>query len=256
MSIFNSALFNGTGAAGSLPPVLTAQTIIYDALRLLGVTRQGYGPTAESLDDGLRQLNYLVDAWNAERMMLPAALRETFPLVGGQQVYSLGPGGDFDANRPQVIAHAGIVSGTVETPLMIVTREKWAVVPAKEVSGTPLYLYSDNAFPLANVSLWPVPSTAGTIALYYLQSLSGFESLDAQYSFPAGYAKALTFNLAHQIAPMMAIHTKVAQPLLNHIAMIAAESKAAVRIRNTPETLLAIDPALRLSNRFNGYTGE
>jgi hypothetical protein len=243
MSTFNTPLWNGNGGGSSTLGVTTANDIIYAALRALGVLRPGMTASSDAMADGLAWLNDMVDAWNAERLMIPALVRETMVLTPGTQEYAM-PGNT--SARPGRIEHAGIVvsGSTIEDPIELLTAQRWAGIALKSQAGTPSAIYDDRQMPTAYLYVWPVPVSADTLALYGWQTLAGFADLTTEYGFGPGYVQALKTCLASAIAPHFIGQAKIPQPLLSKIDMDAVAAKARIKSRNTPMIEMRCDPAL------------
>jgi hypothetical protein len=58
----------------------------------------------------------------------------------------------------------------------------------------------DNAFPLATIRLYPVPDQNYTLFIQSEKELAQF-TLDQVVSLPAGWERALIYNLAIELAP-------------------------------------------------------
>lgn len=243
MGIWNTSLWNGGDASAELG-VTNSNDIIYAALRALGVLRAGMTANSDSLNDGHVWLNDMVDAWNTERLTVPAVVRDTYTLVANRSSYTLGPGGDLAA-RPAKIEHAGIIPAglTAETPLEVLTPQRWSGLSDKSLTGTPSAIYNENQHSLATLYLWPIPTSADTLALYTWQTLSAFADLTTQYAFSPGYVQALKFNLALTIAPMFIGASKIPTVLLDRIEREARASKARIKSRNAVRMEMSSDPA-------------
>lgn len=244
-------LWGGIGPASPAGVLsVSARKLTYQALRDLGVLRAGNATSPELYDDGLTLLNELLDSWSTERLTVFSSARSVFDLAADQGTYTLGPGGDWDiATRPVRIERAGLVHDASECPLEILTDAKWAAVTVKNLTGTvPAAIWSDGAFPLANVSVWPVPTQANQVALYAWQTHTLFSDLDTEYSLPPGYALALRQNLAVQLVPSAVIAMKTAGVLMDDIRQNARMSKAAIKRANMPRLEMQCDAALLRRN--------
>ena len=106
------------------------------------------------------------------RAVLPGALvyvidNKQFPLESGKQTYSMGPGGDWDTERPVKIQRAGVVYYKTDEndlleglrkPLEMIDSVRWAEIREKPMTAfEPLEVYNDNEYPLTYLSLWPIP---------------------------------------------------------------------------------------------------
>lgn len=142
----------------------------------------------------------------ANAVLLPAG---TFNLVAGQATYLMGPGAaDFNTTRPLLLQSGNVLlTQTLRYPLALTSAREWAAIRERgALSGRPLNLYYDNAYPTANLNLWPVPTAAATfLELFTWQAFAAFGTDFAQnVVFPPAYAKAFKYSLAVNIAPRLA----------------------------------------------------
>lgn len=198
--------------------------------------------TASEANDGLIRLNRMIDTWNGDGFMIFTIAIQDFPLVSSKQVYTLGPGGDFNTARPAFIDRASIVilsnpAQPLEYPIPIYTTQEWQEkVPIKNVPGNlPLLVYDDGSFPLRSLTFWPVASDNTLFRMYPWQQLSQFPDLQTVLSFPPGYLEALQSNLAIRLAPMY--KADVAQETMQ----LAMSSVALIKSNNADDTHLKSD---------------
>jgi hypothetical protein len=148
--------------------IITPQQIIYQALRALGEIEPGQTPNPEESAAGLEVLNTLLDNWMAQHRKVYHVDHKQFGLEAGKQTYTMGPGGDFDTERPVKIQRAGLMYYKTDANdmlqglrknLEIVNAPNWASIPEKGMTACePLKLYDNNAYPLKTLSLWPIPT--------------------------------------------------------------------------------------------------
>lgn len=185
----------------------TAGDLIRSSMRLMGAVAAGETLTAEEAQDGLAVLNDLLDAWSVEGLMLYRSVRESFVLVAGKGAYTIGTGADFDTARPVrvdgVVVTDGGADASVRGP---VADADWDRIVFKSLAySTPsLYRY-DAAHPTATLHLWPVPSKALPITLTMAMQFARLTSISDVISYPPGYAKALRYALAMDLAPEFGI---------------------------------------------------
>jgi hypothetical protein len=235
----------------------TASDLIKGSLRLIGALATGETPSAAESADALSSLVSMLDSWSTERLLINAKLRESFPLISGQQVYTMGistsPVPSFSSARPLKIEAAGVQdSNGLETPVAIVNLDQWADLRIKSLTSTfPLMIYAEGTYPLETINVWPVPTSTLNLILYSWKPLSTFSSINDVVSFPPGYEKALRYGLAIELAPE---YGKQVDPL---IIEQFAEAKATIKRMNDKPEYLKCDPAIigRRSS-FNIYTGE
>src|SRR5882757_7401705 len=176
---------------------------ITSALKLAGVLADGEEPSLSDANQGLSVFNDMIDAWNAERQAIFTTRSDDFPLVLGQQSYTLGTGGDFNIPRPaRIDAMSSILlynpANPVEVPISMFTVDDWQTkVPVKVVDGSfPLICYDDGDFPLRTLNFWPIPTQyQNSVRIYSWQALPA-QILQSQVTFPPGYAEAIRYNLA------------------------------------------------------------
>jgi hypothetical protein len=212
----------------------------------------GQGPNTDDSADALFVLNAMVEAWNIDRTAIYTIRRDVYNLTGGQQVYTIGPGGDFNVARPLQIENAGlIITDGVEYPMALMDSDGWARINVKNVgSNFPEGLYNDKAFPISNLSLWPMPQTGFQLALYTWSVLAQFSAVSDEVVFPPGYADALRYNLAVRLG------IEWGRPARAEVLDLARTSLARIKRKNLPRPLLGMDPALVSRGVFNIQTGQ
>lgn len=223
---------------------MTALDVITAAMLRINAIAPGENPTDGEAETGLNNLNDMMDAWQAERLMIYSIQRQVFTLNSGQQSYTVGPGGDIDIPRPPTINRMGIINLSnaaqpLELPLQMLTDTQWQLTPVKQIYSTlPQLVYDDGGYPWRTLYLWCIPSVSVGLALYIPALLGAFIDLATDYEFPPGYADAIKWNLAVRIAPEFGGFMPPTLPAL------ALEAKARVKSINTPSLDLRCDEAL------------
>jgi hypothetical protein len=223
----------------------TANEIIARSLRLINVLGSGEQPTGPEAQDALVTLNQMLDSWSTQRMEIFTVQRlGPFPLISGQQAYTVGPGGDINIPRPPYIQRYGILdidnpAQPLELPLEPLTAEEWAGIPVKNIqSALPLKVFDDRGFPYRTLYFWCVPNVQVQFVIYAWIALTAFPDLNTDIEFPPGYAKAIAFNLAVDLAPEYG--SEPSQVVLSQ----AASSLAAIQSINPQDLVLRCDPAV------------
>jgi hypothetical protein len=219
-----------------------AVTLITSALRLIGVLASGETPDANAASDSLMVLQQMFDAWNADRLAIYTTTASDYALIVGKQSYTLGPGGDWNTNRPPCIDSMSAIllsnpANPIEVPLQIYTVDDWQNnLPVKKVNGTfPLICYDDGGYPLRTLNFWPIPGELDSIRIYAWQSLTVPQNLQAAISYPPGYAEAFRYNLAVRLS------AEFAAPVSPTVQGIAIESLARLKSMNAPDKTLRSD---------------
>ena len=244
-SQFNTALWGGGIPAGLV--TVSGRTLVYGALRLLGVLRPGQTPNPDSCNDGLMWLNELLDSWATERLMVKVIGRTSILMSGATSYAAL----------PHRIEAAGYTfsGGVTEQRVEVYGLDKWTAISQKVQSGSPVGLYPE--YTVADATVYPWPQAAdGELVIYQWQPLEAFGDLDTAYVLPAGYALALRFCLAAQIAPAFLIIAKIPQPLINSIEAKAVEYKGKVKSLNSVVPAMVFDNPFSTGGYFDIWTGE
>lgn len=195
-----SALNVATG-----PNVITAQTLVLDALQELGIP--GMGQTAASDDQqfALRKLNRLLDNWNADRRAVYASQFTQFTLVPGLLPHTLGPSSATwtVSQRPVSIDGANLILNTTNSPQVPITMREaeWyqgLSVPTLQTS-IPTDLYYEPDWPNGSLFFYPVPTVGYAVQLQTRLVLAQLGLFDT-FSLPPGYRDALALTLAEDCA--------------------------------------------------------
>jgi hypothetical protein len=180
---------------------MTARDIISGSLRLINAIASGETPTAAELADGLSSFNDMLESWSNDGLLVPTQTTEALTLVSAQASYTIGAAQNFNTVRPMIIERASVSDGAYETPLAILTPNEYAEIPDKTTQGRPTKLFFDPTVPFGTIKLWPVPSSALTLNLHSRKPLTSFAAATDTVNMPTGYARALRYNLALELAP-------------------------------------------------------
>jgi hypothetical protein len=210
-SLFNAALWGGTGgAAGECPVLQVAHGILYPALRKAGVTLgPGRTPSPAQFQDAIDELNRLIGSLNCDRLGIYALDVIQIPITESRSVWTIGcdPSGAVAVDlhmesRPDVISFAVLVSNGVRYPVVIATPQVWSMrVLETFPEPLPAMLYYDRADPVATITFYGQPQTGSILELWTWHRIPRAQSLDDAMQVPAGYDDALVLNLAVRLAP-------------------------------------------------------
>lgn len=234
----------------NLAPVNTisrsATDFIKSSLRLVGSLRSGQNLSGDELKDCQQVLNDMLDAWGIDRTTVFVAPRvtlnqnqATLMLKANQATYTLGnstQNEDFLLARPARLERVSIMySASQQTPVELgmdmYDDVQWQSVSNKSTpSLLPQVCYVEETFPDMMLTFWPVPTQANPVVLYLWQALTQFADLTQQFSFPPGYARAIRYNLAVDLAAEFPCDlTKL--PLVQKIAVQSKAALAAINVR-------------------------
>jgi hypothetical protein len=236
--------------------------ILQQAYRMAGALKNpGTGISVPSeTDEGLFIANAMIDGWKTENLMVIYERRTVQDMVIGQQSYSVGPGQDFDIERPEHIRHASFLVGTAPnfTELKmrpILNYQEWQSVILKNMETSyPLMFYYQAAVPYGAFRVWPVPNQVSQIAIYTPQYLSEFATVDDNAVFPDGFREMIIYNLAvrvHQRYPD--------KPMDPSVAQMAVTYKNRIKSNLMTPMLISADPAVSqedYNRRFSGGYGQ
>ena len=187
---------------------MTPASLMTLAAKAAGVVGRGQTLSAEDYNDILGVLNMMLDEWSAQRWYVFHTLDVSCQATGNQ-LYSIGPNGDFNTVRPDRIEAAFWRSyANPAQPIdynieMIEAREDYNNIASKEVGTWPVFAFLDTGYPLATLYPWPIP-TAGTgeIHLTLRAQLGEVTDPTQDFAFPPAYQAALFWNLADRIRPV------------------------------------------------------
>jgi hypothetical protein len=183
---------------------VTAIGLIKLALQTIGKLAAGEAPAGEITADSYTVLNEMLDNWRTQKLLIPHLVRVTYPLEPGKTTYTVGPGGDIDLATPFGVRFAFVQDPSnpgYERQIGVLNEEALAQRVQKTVTGAPVTeVYYQATFPLGTLTV-PATIGVGTLVLYLLTGLPAFATLTEPYILMPGYAKALRYNLAIQLAP-------------------------------------------------------
>lgn len=230
---------------------MTGRDLISASLRLIGAVAPGESIAAQEASDGLSTLNRMLGGWSNEGLLVHAITQESpLTLTAGDSTVTMGTSGDI-TTRPQEIVRAMIRDGSTDYPVRLLSVGEFASITNKAIqSSHPHSLYDDGGYPLRTLTLYPTPSAAKSLVLFTKRALTEIAGLTDSISLPPGYERALVHNLAVELAP------EYGRPVPEAVAMVAMDSKAALKRANHRPSILKVDSALRVRGGFNIETGE
>ena len=180
---------------------MKAQRHIELALSEIRENSKGFSPDADDMQLGLDLLNSMLAHWSSLGVLVPYRTRETFPLVGGQGVYTIGSGGNFNTTRPITIDAAVLVEGTSNWPLSIVDVTRFSFVYDEVSTGKPSLMLYEPQVPLGYIQFARVPGSAYTLEMWSTKPFAQFSSLTTNDVLPDEFQEVIRTNLAVRLAP-------------------------------------------------------
>jgi hypothetical protein len=190
---------------------MTALDAITAAMKKLGVLAGTQQPSPDEAEDGLNELNNLINEWATMRLTISQATRVLEGLTNGQAAYTIGEGGNFNRQRPVWIERVSVIpDDTVSNPTEIsigvcLSLIQWQrIVQKATTSQFPLWIfYRQNwSAGLGTIDVYPVPTSSNAaLVLYVPVALSEFADLTTNYTFAPAFRKAIEWNLAVALGP-------------------------------------------------------
>lgn len=227
----------------------TPSTLILTALQLIGDKAPGDTLTTAEQPEYLSRLNMMMESWDNDGLICYASVTDTKALTAGIGTYTIGTGGDINTNWPTKIEVAWTVDGSNVSRQIdnFVGSDEWAEIILKQLGNTyPNTLWYDNAYPLGNINLWPLPVAGLTLYLLSYGRLQSFAAIGTTVSLPPGYEMAITTNLAIFLAA-----GQVEVPAA--VAKLAQESLARLKTNNVQVPTLNLPDALTEGNDLWQY---
>lgn len=215
----------------------TAQTLFNRALRLLGVVASGVAADANQTADCLTACNAMLESWRNDRLLVYATVESTLTMVSSDSSYTVGTGGDLNITRPVKFDDAFMRVSNSDTPVRLIDQSEWDAIPDKSVTSTLVSLAFYNptmASSLGTLQVWPVPSAANVLHLIHWVVLTSFAAATDTVTLPPGYERAITTNLALEVAPEYGVEPA------NSLVKSARDSLTAIkRINSRPIPLVS-----------------
>lgn len=173
----------------------TALEIIEGAMSKIGRLEAGQSVASEDSTLCLESLNSIVDAWGVQNLTAHALVTLEVSLLAGVSEVTLSP--------RQVRIEGGFTRvGSIDYPLRIVSREEFDLIGVKDIdSVAPVWGLYEPEQSAGALFLYPQAQEACTLHLTIQERIDEFADLSTDYSLPQGFKRALTYNLAVEIAP-------------------------------------------------------
>jgi hypothetical protein len=182
---------------------LNRDQVISSALRKLGVLPSGGTPSAAQVSDATDALQALVKAFQADGMPVWKITSQSFTVVDGTASYTVGPSQTINCPKPLRILQAfRTPTGGVNTPLTVINRYDFNILPNTGAEGEPVDLYYQPLRTTGTIRLWPIPDNSTTsITFHYHSPYEDMDSASNDFDFPSEWIQALIYNLAWSLAP-------------------------------------------------------
>ena len=221
-----------------MPSPTTAIDLITRAMKLAKLIAAGETPTAEESVDALAVLNDILENWSTESLSVWGSANDTVSTVVGQATYTIGPGGNFNTDRPKAITGAYVTYSGVDYTLQVIGQLQYNDIGLKtQQQAIPERLLYVADFPLGLITLWPVPSQIMPLVLTNERLITQLATLATAVNYPPGAVKALRYALAMELA------TEYGSPVDAVLGSLAADAKADYKRANKQAVIARFDSA-------------
>ena len=183
--------------------IRTVYDLIRSTLRAIHAVASGEPLDADEAMDAMQALNTLKGEWNSQGCTIYANVTENFPVAAGVAAYTMGPGGDWDTDRPEQIMDNAFVrdSGGTDYDVTRIGEDQYNGYSVKSTSSRPSSMYLDPTWPLATLYFYPTPDAVYYLYLSSIKPMPDFTSLQQVIQLPGQYLSAFKWNLALELAP-------------------------------------------------------
>lgn len=182
----------------------TANKIIAHALGALGINAPGDAASADDAALCLTRLNDLTEAWGLSMQNAVTTREVLFPVTVSQTSYTIGPALQINIARPvRLLPGCYTRIGNIDYPMDVVDYAQYAAIELKDIgpNAWPAVIYYDANIPTGTVQVWPRPQVGSVLHLFVSVQVGAFPDLVSDVTLAPGYARALAYNLALEIAP-------------------------------------------------------
>jgi hypothetical protein len=179
--------------------------IINDAMHDAGYLGEGEIPNSEQLATYQRRLCDIINLWQTQGLKLFLMQDLEVPLVSGQNLYTLGPGGDVDMTKPlqAIQSYVLVADSEVRRPTFMIAWEDWLSLSQVEANpGAINSVFVDKQALLLKVYVWQTPDddeALNTLHLLIRTQATNPTNLEENVSFPQEWRIALRWGLANDI---------------------------------------------------------
>jgi len=240
---------------------MKVQDLFIESLGLIGAIAIDELPTNSEFTACMRTCNMMLDSWSAESLMVRSTTRETFPLVSGQYIYTIGIGKNFNTSKPIKLEDAFFRDdANYDTPVTIITKDLYDNYPDKIISsGRPeVIMYdpgaSQQSAQYGNIYVYPIPdaSQSYNLTLESSKYLTEFVNLTDDVTFEPAYFEAIAWNLAERLWPKF----NRIKPIPPTVVMGAMKSKRVIQNMNATIPTANMDLPGMKGGTYNIYTDQ
>jgi len=238
-----------------MPTTTVLSELLRPALRMAGITqRPGIIPSTDQYAELIPEVNRMLQSWNCDGQKIFATSIVAYELVSAQKIYTIGPGGDFNAVRPMFIKDANLIFPTspeLRTPLKILDEHEWSLIRMQDIGNSLPWciFYNPTYGPSGQGTIYLAfqPPEGYQLELYTWTPLgASFTAITDLVILPDGYNDAIVSNLAIRAATLYPTMATVGPDL----------RKLAANALDRLQTLNTICPTLRSEAEYLGIGGN
>ena len=186
----------------------TVLNIITDAMQTCGAIAMNEAPSSSDVQVCLQSLNYMIDLWSAQNILLRASTGVDLTLTANKRVYTIGVGGDFNQAKPLKLDYGFVTFQTnITQQIAIVSMQQYQQFEDKNIAtGIPQYIAfypgaTQQATQTGEIFIYPIPDSANNYVLHLDMEmiLTEFATSNDIITFEPMYLEPLSYSLAVRI---------------------------------------------------------
>lgn len=182
----------------------TPNQVIRFAMEEAGYLQRGNDPGSEDYASYMPRLNSMVNLWQTQGLKLWLNTDLSIPLVAGQALYTLGPGGSVVMTKPlRAIQGYYLDSLGNRRPLILISRDDYTRLSNVTTVGAINSYFVDKQQLTLNIYFWNTPdaeAATGTAHPIIQQQVTNVTQLNDTMNFPIEWFSALYWGLANEIS--------------------------------------------------------
>lgn len=184
--------------SGSTDFAMTSREVVSAALEVCGALQVGETAAAEDAALGLKHLNLMLKTWGTDPALF-IRVEGSVTLSASTASYTASP-----VSLARRIVGARRRTSSIDTPLMVLSRDEYLDIPNKSGTGTPTCFYFDPQRSTRTLYVWPAPTTAvaasTTVRIDYHRVIEDSDSLDNDPDVPQEWLEAMIYGLAARLS--------------------------------------------------------
>ena len=239
------------------------QQLIEQAPVEIGAQAAGDDPDPGELADGLQRLQWMLESWSIEGLLVPGYKTLAHDVTESKSTYLIGPPGtagvdiEDSGDLEEIITLNYRKAGSQEFRPLDRTNYQLLSDRRSTISTYPGRYFWDRTYPVSRIIFDALTDNGDQ---FQVTGRGGFAdpSLDEQTNLPNGYEEAVMVNLAVRLAPAYGVKTD-GTGIANTTFRLAVQLKRGLHKRNitpmigqTDRTLFNMASGRRGASRYSG----